>query len=90
MRGGYKIIDLKSLPLTSGQEAGIDGLFKKLENPYNKATMISGLVVGDIPYPDFYVPFIKNGNNMVGNVVISGASISMVCTPDDNFTVTVG
>ena len=53
MRGGYIILDLKGAALTSGKAANVPGSYAAAENPYKKATLVSGLVVGDVEYPDF-------------------------------------
>lgn len=90
MKGGYKIIDLKNTPLTSGQEASIEGLFENVKNTYKKALMVSGLTVSDISYPDFFAVFIADSENMTSNNVIGGSQVSITITPDDNITVTVG
>ena len=90
MRGGYIIADFKKSALTSGEQASIEGLFNSVSNPYNKAVMVSGLVVGDVEYPDFYAVFVKDSNNYKAQVVINGTAVSIEVTPDDNVTVTTG
>lgn len=89
MRGGYKIIDFKKAAFTSGEAANISGAYVAAQNPYNKATMISGLVVSDVEYPDFYAPFVANGNNMGAAVVIGGRNITITIANTDDVTVTV-
>lgn len=89
MRGGYKIIDFKQYALTSGQETSIVGIYASIANSYNKATMISGMIVGDVAYPDFFAPFIAGEGNFSSHVVIDTASITIEVTADDNVTVTV-
>lgn len=87
--GGYKIINLNQTAFTSGQEASLDGLYSRLKNAHGKATLISGLIVGDVVYADFFAPFIVNGANYVTSVVIGSNTISITVTADDNITVTV-
>ncbi len=89
MRGGYQIINFKNQALTSGESTTIDGIFATVSNPYKKATMISGLTVGDVEYPDFYAPFTENSGNMVSAVVIGGNNITISVTSADAVTVTV-
>lgn len=89
MRGGYQIVNFKNYALTSGESANIEGIFATVFNPYKKATMISGLTVGDVEYPDFYAPFTENSGNMVSSVVISGATITISVENTDDVTVTV-
>lgn len=89
MRGGYKLINFKKYALTSGEPAAIVGIYISIANSYNKATMISGLVVGDVEYPDFFAPFIAGEGNFSSHVVIDTASITIEVDTDDNVTVTV-
>lgn len=88
-KGGYIIIDLKGEPLTSGEASAFDGIAAKVANPYDKATLISGLVVGDVAYPDFFAPFVEGEESYSTNVEIGGKSITIAVDSDDNVTVTV-
>ena len=89
MRGGYLVIDLKSKALTSGTAATIPGSFAAASNPYKKATLISGLIVGGTAYPEFYAPFAVSGANMSAQASVNGAALTIVITPADAVTVTV-
>lgn len=89
MRGGYKIVNFRKAALTSGEEANIQGAYASAQNPYGKATMVSGMVVGDVEYPDFFAPFIANGQNMQTQIVVGGQNISIVIKNTDDVTVTV-
>lgn len=89
MRGGYKIINFKGEPLTSGSEANIAGAYEAASNPYGKATLVCGLVVGDVEYPEFYAPFVSNAGTMESKVVINEATITMSVAVGDDVTVTV-
>jgi len=89
VKGGYKVIDLKGTAFTSGREASVVGAYEQAANPYGKATMISGLIVSDVVYPDFFAPFVAGENNLSTSVVIGGSTISIVIDSDDNVTVTV-
>lgn len=89
MKGGYKIISFKNEPLTSGTPATIDGVYDAIVNTYGKATMISGMVVGDVAYPDFYAPFVANAGTYETEIVISGATITISIASGDAVTVTV-
>lgn len=87
--GGYKIVDLKSQAFTSGQESSLDGLYERIKSAHGKATLISGLVVSDVVYGDFFAPFTLNATDYVTSVVISNNTISIRVTADDNITITV-
>lgn len=89
MRGGYRIIDFKNTALTSGEQASIENLYQQVKNPYKKACIVSGLIVSDIEYPDFYAVFFPDSENYSAGVVISGKTLTIEVTPDDNVTVTV-
>lgn len=89
MRGGYRIADFKKTALTSGTQASIKNLYAAVSNPYKKAVLVSGLVVGDVAYPDFSAVFVKVSDNYVAGVVINGSQVNITVTPTDNVTVTV-
>lgn len=89
MRGGYKIADFKNLPLTSGEETGIVGMYNTIANKYKKPVVIENLIVGDVVYPSFYALFFSDAGNYSGTVVLNGQTITISVTPDDNVTVTV-
>lgn len=89
MKGGYKIVSFKNEPLTSGEPATIDGVYSTISNVYGKATMISGMVVGEVAYPDFYAPFVANAGTYETQIVISGATITIRIASGDAVTVTV-
>lgn len=89
MRGGYKIIDFKGAALTSGSEANIKGAYEAAVNPYGKATLISGLVVGDVAYAEFFAPFVSNAGTMTSAVVIGESTITIEIADGDDVTVTV-
>lgn len=87
--GGYIILNLGSLPRTSGQASALDGAYEIAANPYGKATLISGLVVGDVAYPDFFAPFVAGESSYTAEVVINSNTITIAVDEDDNVTVTV-
>lgn len=78
LTGGYQIINFKGTPLTIAADAVvIEGTYEAINANYNgskKATLISGLVVGGVAYPDFYAAieldgaeykFVSHGTNTV-------------------------
>lgn len=86
--GGYIIFNLNSAPLTSGEASALEGAYAIAANPYGKATLISGLVVGDVAYPDFFAPFVAGESSYSAEVVIGGDTITISVDEDDNVTVT--
>lgn len=87
--GGYTIFNLGSTPRTSGTAFALDGAYGIAASPYGKATLISGLVVGDAVYPDFYAPFVPGDSSYVAKAVIGSDTVTIAVTEDDNVTVTV-
>lgn len=88
-RGGYIILDLKGYALTSGEASTLDGAYEIAANPYGKATLISGLTVGDVAYPDFFAPFVAGDSSYTAEVVIGSNTITIAVDEDDEITVTV-
>lgn len=89
MRGGYIILDLKNTAFTSAEAANVAGAYDAASNPYGKATLVSGLVVGDVAYPDFYATFVASGSSYEASVVIGGETITIEVEDGDDVTVTV-
>lgn len=55
IKGGYKIIDLKDTPFTTGGSAMmIDGIYDTIEASYRKPLLIAGLVIDGKEYNDVY------------------------------------
>lgn len=89
MKGGYKIIDLKGVSLTSGTQATIPGASEAVQNPYRKNTVVSGLVVGTDVYPDFNAVFTEDSGTFTAGVNIGGNTVDIVISTGDKVTVTV-
>lgn len=87
--GGYIILDFGGYALTSGVASEVEGAFGVVTNPYGKATLISGLNVGGVAYPDFYAPFVEDSDVYAASVVIGGNTIDISVDEDDDVTVTV-
>lgn len=89
IRGGYQIINFKGVPFTSGEQSALDGVYNTVLSPYGKPTLVSGLVISDVAYPDFYAPFVAGGNNVATSVVIGGKTVTITIDNNDNVTATV-
>lgn len=89
MRGGYRIIDFKKTVLTSGTEGTIEGAYEAVQNPYGKALQITGLVVGDTVYPDFWGVFTEDSDVYTTSLVIGGNTVEIQIEEGDAVTVTV-
>lgn len=66
IKGGYKIIDFKDTPLTTGGEATtIAGIYGSIEGSYRKPLLLSGLTIDGIERNDVYAPATVSGSNFV-------------------------
>lgn len=66
IKGGYKIIDFKDNPLTTGGVATtITGIYDSIEVSYRKPLLLSGLTIDGIKRNDVYAPATVSGNNFV-------------------------
>lgn len=83
--GGYQIIDLKNVALTSGEGQVFEGIYEAIESTH-KAILISGLNVGGTEYHDSFVEIAVNGQSF--EFTCNGYN----CTVDDSdtFTATEG
>lgn len=67
-KGGYKIIDLKNVDLTT-ENLKIDGIYNAIESNHRKAIMLSGIVIDGVEKDDCYVTLkIDSGNYVIENV----------------------
>lgn len=64
-KGGYKIIDLKDKPLTTGGAfATIAGIYQAVENNYRKPLLLSGINFDGVEKPDVFTTAYVNGANI--------------------------
>lgn len=61
-KGGYKILNLHGINLTSGKAVTMVGAYDALEHNYHKVILLSGLVVSGKEYADFFTLFTHAGN----------------------------
>lgn len=55
IKGGYKIINLKNIPLNNESKTVIKGIYETIENSYRKPLLFSGVNIGGIIYPDMFI-----------------------------------
>lgn len=80
-KGGYRIIDFKDINMTvGGAGVTIPGIFEAVKNIYRKATMLSGLVIGGVEYPDQYGVFKLAGSDY--KITINGTTTITVKSND--------
>ena len=94
MRGGYQIIDFQNIPITTGTEETIPGIYEMIEGSYRKATMISGLVLNGIELPNFFCKLTKGRDSYIGTIGIevtnetSVIETTITISVDDGVTIT--
>ena len=55
IKGGYKIINFKGIPLNNESKTVIKGIYESIENSYRKPLLFSGVNIGGIIYPDMFI-----------------------------------
>lgn len=86
IKGGYRIVDFKDVKLTVGGGAvTIPGIFDAVRNTYRKATLLSGLVIGNTTYPDEFGVFELDGSDY--KIAIHGTT-TITVSPNDGVKVT--
>lgn len=87
--GGYKIIDLSGSTFATGVESTKPGVYEAIEST-NKRIVVSGLVMGGVEYDDMDVPFIVEGSDYIGHVILTAKkTLNFKVTADDGVTVTL-
>lgn len=78
MRGGYKIINFKNVPLeTGGATMMVDGIYEEIEGNHHKAIMISNLVLDGIEINETFV-----------NPIIAGATFRLPLNNNKSIIIT--
>lgn len=69
IKGGYKIIDFKDTPFTTGGATMmIDGIYDTVEASYRKPLLLSGLTIDSKEYSDTFAQPTISGSNYVFTV----------------------
>lgn len=55
IKGGYKIINFKGIPLNKESKVTIKGIYDSIENSYRKPLLFSGVNIGGYIYPDMFI-----------------------------------
>lgn len=55
IKGGYKIINFKGIPLNKDSKVTIDNIYESIENSYRKPLLFSGVNIEGIIYPDTFI-----------------------------------
>lgn len=93
MNGGYQLLTLKGLPLTSGEASNIKGAWDQVNRANGKRIVVTGLVVAgesaDTAYNDFEMYFEAGVNTYEGSVTIGANIITISVDYGDDVTATV-
>lgn len=89
MIGGYRIADFSKTVFTSGTAQTLKGMYMTVKNPFRKAILIEGLMVGELVYPSFFGVFNADSDNMVSVSAIGSNTVTITVTPADSVTVTI-
>lgn len=55
IKGGYKIINFKGIPLNKDSKVTIDNIYESIENSYRKPLLFSGVNIEGVIYPDMFI-----------------------------------
>lgn len=85
MKGGYKIIDLRSTPfIVGGATMTLEGIYDAIEARYGKPILLEGLNVAGIEYGGTWVNPELSGSNYV----IKAYNFTITITDTDSISVT--
>lgn len=86
IKGGYKLIDLKESKLTvGGNGVNVKGIYKSIENSYNKPLILTGINIGGIDRNDIFIDFSYDSGSYVANI---SATEKITITNSDLITIT--
>lgn len=94
MRGGYQIIDFQNVPIVTGTEATIPGIYKAIQANYRKATLFSGMVLDSAEVPDFFCKLTLGATGYTGTIDVSytddtsAVATKILIDSDDGVTIT--
>lgn len=55
IKGGYKIINFKGIPLNKDSKVTIDGIYDSIKKSYRKPLLFSGVNIEHVIYPDMFI-----------------------------------
>lgn len=61
-RGGYHILNLGDINITTESGATIAGIYDSIEGSHRKAILLSGVTIDDVEYRDTFVD-VSSGDN---------------------------
>lgn len=66
-KGGYKIVDLKDINITTTTQK-IKNIYETIQSSYRKAILLSGITINNVKFNDMFVKVIPIGNDFLINI----------------------
>ena len=86
IKGGYKVIDLKDIPLST-IPCSVSGIYNRISKSYEKPIMISNLNIDGVQYQDYYTQPIKTAG---GAFTMTVGDYTLTITSTDGVSVAEG
>lgn len=90
MTGGYQILDFSGYFFNSEEEANVSGIYEKATS--EKPLLISGLIIDDIKFNDFWITFEPETENEGIKSIYAEKQLSqttkITCYIDENDNIT--
>lgn len=87
VKGGYRIIDLHGMELSTSAPVTVPGVYEKIESSYGKPLLFSGINYGGMPRNDCFVAMAVDSGNYTG-IIASSAAATYRITIASNDTIT--
>ncbi len=92
LKGGYQIVDLKSVPLTYIEDTPsnsfiVEGVYEQIEGNYGKPLLLSGFVLNGTSYPDQWIKTTMVGSDYNITVAVGNLNRVLSINSEDNVTI---
>ena len=82
-KGGYRIIDLQNKNITTSTGINIDNLYSYIESNLYKPNLLSGIIIDNVEYNDWYVEV----KNVEGNFQFNAYGYTWNVTPENDVAI---
>lgn len=86
MKGGYKLIDLSGVNLSTSAPATVSGIYETIEGNYRKRVVLSNLVIGNTELPEIGIAPMVSGDTFIFSVY----GYNFTVADDDSVTLSSG